>query len=353
MSEKMQIAVVGATGYTGLELVRILSRHPHVELHTLSSRTYNDKSISEVFPGLRSIAKNVCVDADFESIAKNVDIMFVALPHGESASRVSASVVANSKVLDLGADFRLLDPLEYKEWYHIEHANPQMLPQAVYGLPEFNRERIRNARLIANPGCYATCSILAITPLLKFDLVDPSSIIVDAKSGVSGAGRSLALGSHFNECNESIKAYGVSSHRHTPEIEQELSKQSDSSIKLSFTPHLVPMNRGILVTAYANLRPEVDVNAVMHAYEEAYRDCAFVRLIDPRTDSAQLPETRWVKGSNFCDISFRLDTRTGRVIAIGALDNLVKGAAGQAVQNMNLMCGLPENCGLDLVPIFP
>ena len=353
MSEKMQVAVVGATGYTGLELVRILARHPHVQLHTLSSRSYDGKNFVDVFPNLRNVVSDVCDDIEFDSLAEKADLIFIALPHGEAASRVNELNLRNAKMIDLGADFRLEDPAQYKEWYHLDHARPQILPHAVYGLPEFNKDAIRKARLIANPGCYATCSILSITPLLKSDLVEPLSIIIDAKSGVSGAGRSLALGSHFNECNESIKAYGVTTHRHTPEIEQELSRQSGKSIKISFTPHLVPMNRGILVTAYADLRAGVDADAVLNAYTTAYSHCEFVRIIDPRTESAQLPETRWVKGSNFCDISFRIDQRTGRVIVVGALDNLVKGAAGQAVQNMNLMCGFDENCALDLVPMFP
>lgn len=353
MAEKIKVAVLGATGYTGLELVRLLSRHPHAELHTLTSRSYAGKNISEVFPSLRSVVSNICVDADVEELAKEVDLIFIALPHGEAAARVNAQVLSNAKVIDLGADFRLLDASQYKEWYHLEHASPHLLPQAVYGLPELNRKSIPPARLVANPGCYATCSILALTPLLKSSLVVPSSLIIDAKSGVSGAGRSLSLGSHFNECNENLKAYGITSHRHTPEIEQELGRQSKRNIKLNFTPHLVPMQRGILVTAYADLLPGVEPRAVRDAFMREYEGCQFIRFIDPLSDHAQLPETRWVKGSNFCDISFRVDARTGRVIVVAALDNLVKGAAGQAVQNMNLMYGFDEACALEYLPVFP
>ncbi len=351
MENKIKVAVVGATGYTGQELVRLLVHHPNAELVAVTSRSYVGKRLSDVFPNLRRQVSIVCEDLSVAELAKRAELIFLALPHGEAASMVTTDVLQTAKVIDLGADFRLEDPVQYKEWYHLDHASPKLLPISTYGLCELNQAAIAKSPLIANPGCYATCSILALTPLLKSKLISPDSIIVDAKSGVSGAGRGATLGTHFNECNESIKAYGVTTHRHTPEIEQELSRQSGQSITINFTPHLIPMNRGILVTAYASLLPEVDADAVKAAFSQVYDDCAFIRLYDHTEDL--LPETRWVEGSNFCDISFRVDKRTGRVIVIAALDNLLKGAAGQAVQNMNLMYGHDERTGLTHVPVFP
>lgn len=350
---KIKVAVLGATGYTGQELVRLLAYHQHTELHAVSSRSYVGKDFADVFPNLRGKVSIKCCDSDIKEIAKNVDLIFIALPHGEAAAALTSELLDSSKVIDLGADFRLLDPAQYKEWYHLEHPNPSLIAAATYGLSELNRDAIKRAKLVANPGCYATCSILALAPLLKSDLIRPDSIIIDAKSGVSGAGRGLALGSHFNECNDSIKAYALATHRHTPEIEQELCRQSGQEITLSFTPHLVPMNRGILVTGYATLKPGVDQLAVQAAYSDLYSGSPFVRIYDSEPDPSILPETRWVTGSNFCDIAFRIDRRAGRVVIVAALDNLVKGAAGQAVQNMNLMFGFEESCGLEQVACFP
>lgn len=349
---KTKVAIVGGTGYTGQELLRLLSLHPAVELVAVTSRSYAGKEIAHVFPNLRKSVSIHCSEQSMEDLALQSDLIFLALPHGEAASMVTNEILQSAKVIDLGADFRLANPSEYKEWYHLEHANPDLLKEATYGLCELNRKQIQGSRLIANPGCYATCSILALTPLLKANLVDSSTLIIDAKSGVSGAGRGLALGSHFNECNENIKAYALASHRHTPEIEQELQRQSGLELKLSFTPHLVPMQRGILVTAYANLNDGVSVEAIQAAYDSCYTDSQFIRLY-PNDDSGVLPETRWVTGSNYCDIALRIDQRTNRIIVIAALDNLVKGAAGQAIQNMNLMCGFKESTGLEYVPIFP
>jgi N-acetyl-gamma-glutamyl-phosphate reductase len=351
-NDKIRVGIVGATGYTGQELARLLVDHPHAELVAATSRTYAGKPLSDVFPNLRKKVSVVCDNNDLLSMAKNVDFIFLALPHGEAAGMVTAEILKETKIIDLGADFRLDDEAEYKQWYHLDHANPALINDATYGLCELNRDAIVKSRLIANPGCYATCSILSVIPLLKADLIARNSIIIDAKSGVSGAGRGLALGSHFNECNESIKAYALASHRHTPEIEQELSRHCGEQILLNFTPHLVPMNRGILVTAYASLKSGVDHAAVRAAYEKLYGDAHFIRLYDSETDP-NLPETRWVKGSNYCDISFKLDLRTGRIIVVAALDNLLKGAAGQAIQNMNLMSGLNESTGIDSLPTFP
>ncbi len=348
---RIKVAVMGATGYTGQELVRSLVHHPAAELVAVTSRTYAGKRLSDVFPNLRKQVSVVCQDTNMEAVSKEADLVFLAMPHGEAASIVNSEILQSTRIIDLGADFRLEDATQYKEWYHLDHASPSLLPMATYGLCEFNGDAIVKSRLVANPGCYATCSILALTPLLKANLILADSIIIDAKSGVSGAGRGTALGSHFNECNESIKAYAVTTHRHTPEIEQELRRQSGQAVRLSFTPHLIPMNRGILVTAYASLLPSANVDSIKEAFSKSYDHCAFIRMYDPAEDL--LPETRWVEGSNFCDIAFRVDKRTNRVIVIAALDNLVKGAAGQAIQNMNIMHGLDERTGLEHVPLFP
>jgi len=351
-SAKVKVAIVGATGYTGQELVRLLLRHPQVEVNAVTSRSYVGKKLSDVFPSLRNNTALVCTDTELAALAKNNDFVFLALPHGEAAGSVTKDVLNDCKIIDLGADFRLESAAEYKQWYHLEHANPALIKDAVYGLCELNRDAIAGARLIANPGCYATCSILALAPVLKDALIVPESIVIDAKSGVSGAGRGLTLGSHFNECNETIKAYALASHRHTPEIEQVLSHHSGGTIKLSFTPHLMPMNRGILVTAYATLQDGVDCAKVQAAYLALYAHAQFVRVYDAEADAA-LPETRWVKGSNYCDIGFRIDQRCNRIIVVAALDNLLKGAAGQAIQNMNIMSGFDESTALEELPIFP
>ena len=263
--------------------------------------------------------------------------------------RVDDDILAETKIVDLSADFRLKDVKVYEQWYKITHASPQYLPEAVYGLCEINREDVKKARLVANPGCYTTCSILTAWPLVKEGLIDANTLIVDAKSGTSGAGRGAKTDNLFCEVNESIKAYGVATHRHTPEIEEQLSYAAGSPVTVSFTPHLVPMNRGILVTAYASLTRDVTWEEVRAAYEKYYGKEYFIRLLD----KGVCPQTRWVEGSNFVDIGFQLDPRTKRVVMMGALDNLVKGAAGQAVQNMNLMFGLDETEGLRLVPVFP
>ena len=345
-------AIVGATGYTGQELVRLLLQHDQTEIEALTSRSFKGAKFSTVYPNAAHFSDLVCSEADIEKLSTEVDVMFVALPHGNAANTITEKVLSNCFVIDLGADFRLKNPDDYKTWYQLEHTNPELLKKAVYGLPELHRLKIAGAKLIANPGCYATSSILTLAPALSNKLIDASSIIIDAKSGVTGAGRSVSLGVHFDEVNESFKAYKVASHRHTPEIEQVLSETSETPIKLTFTPHLVPMNRGILVTAYASLKPGVTKSQVKEAYASAYKDEFFVRLCDGNPDYP-FPETRWVKGSNFCDIGVTVDERTNRLIAIGAIDNLVKGAAGQAIQNMNLLFGFDEQMGLKQMPIFP
>ena len=285
-----------------------------------------------------------------EELADRVDVIFTATPQGLCASLVNDKILSKVKIVDLSADFRLKNVDVYEQWYKIEHKSPQYIDEAVYGLCEINRNKItKDTRIVANPGCYTTCSILTIYPLVKEGIIDPDSIIIDAKSGTSGAGRGAKVANLFCEVNESMKAYGVGTHRHTPEIEEQLGYAAGKDIKLIFTPHLVPMNRGILVTSYADLKKDVTYEDVKAAYDKYYKDEYFVRVLDKDV----CPETRWVEGSNYVDVNFKIEPRTNRIIMMGALDNLVKGEAGQAVQNMNLLFGLPENTGLKQVPMFP
>ncbi len=348
--EKIKAGVIGATGYAGAELVRILKNHPHVEIKWYGSKSYIEKEYASVYRNFFRIVEGICQGDDLEKLASQVDVVFTATPQGFLASVISEEILNKVKVIDLSADYRLKDVSVYEKWYGIEHKAPQFLEEAVYGLCELNREDIRKARLIANPGCYTTCSILTAYPLVKEGIIDADSLIIDAKSGTSGAGRGAKLPNLFCEVNENIKAYGVASHRHTPEIEEQLGYAAGHDIVLNFTPHLVPMNRGILVTAYADLeRKDVSWEEAYAAYEKYYGKEPFIRLLK----QGECPETKWVEGSNFVDIGFVIDKRTQRIIMMGALDNLVKGAAGQAVQNMNLLFGLPETEGLMLLPMFP
>jgi N-acetyl-gamma-glutamyl-phosphate reductase len=347
------VAVVGATGYTGQELVKLLLQHEKVNIKSAVTQSKAGKSLASIYPSLQKLTDLVCQESDLKKLAEEVDLLFLALPHGEAAKQITPEILKKCKVIDLSGDFRLKDASDYETWYDFKHAHPQLLKQAVYGLPELNRKKIVGAQLVANPGCYATCSILTLAPLLMAKVIAPESIIIDAKSGVSGAGRSPTLDNHFNECNESIKAYNVAAHRHTPEIEQQLAICSNSSFCTSFTPHLVPMNRGILVTTYATLTKKISEAEAYDIYNSYYGNELFIRLFAPDDDLYTLPETRWVKGSNFCDIGMKIDQRTNRIISIGALDNLVKGAAGQAIQNMNILFDWPESSGLKQSPIFP
>lgn len=345
----IKAGIIGSTGYAGQELVRLLLGHKDVEIVWYGSRSYIDKKYYDVFRNMFQIVENVCQDDNMDELAEAVDVIFTATPQGMCASIVSEDVLKKVKIIDLSADFRIKDVSVYEKWYGIKHASPEFIPEAVYGLCEINREDIKKARLIANPGCYTTCSILTAYPLVKEGLIDPHSIIIDAKSGTSGAGRGAKVDNLYCEVNENIKAYGVTSHRHTPEIEEQLGYAAGEEILLNFTPHLVPMNRGILVTAYANLKEGVTEEEIRAAYNKYYAEEKFVRVLEPGV----CPETRWVEGSNYTDINFKVDPRTHRVVMMGALDNLVKGAAGQAVQNMNLIFGLNEDEGLNLVPMFP
>ena len=345
----IKAGIIGSTGYAGAELVRLLLGHKDVEIVWYGSRSYIDQKYAAVYQNMFRLVEHVCRDDNMKELAKEADVIFTATPQGLCASLVDDEILSETKIVDLSADFRLKDVSVYEKWYKITHASPQYLPEAVYGLCEINREDVKKARLVANPGCYTTCSILTAWPLVKEGLIDASTLIIDAKSGTSGAGRGAKTDNLFCEVNESIKAYGVATHRHTPEIEEQLGYAAGSPVVVSFTPHLVPMNRGILVTAYASLTRETTWEEVRAAYEKYYGKEYFIRLLD----RGICPQTRWVEGSNFVDIGFQLDPRTNRVVMMGALDNLVKGAAGQAVQNMNLMFGLDEAEGLRLVPVFP
>ena len=345
----IKAGIIGSTGYAGGELVRILTGHKDVEIKWFGSRSYIDKKYADVYRNMFQIVDAVCLDDNMEQLADQVDVIFTATPQGLCASLVNEEILSKVKIIDLSADFRIKDVATYEKWYKIEHKSPEFIDEAVYGLCEINRDKVKGCRLLANPGCYTTCSILSLYPLVKEKLIDPNTIIVDAKSGTSGAGRGAKIPNLFCEVNESIKAYGVTTHRHTPEIEEQLGYAYGSPIMINFTPHLVPMNRGILVTAYASLKEKVDYDTVRAAYDKYYANERFVRVLDKDV----CPETRWVEGSNYVDVNFKIDERTGRIIAMGALDNLVKGAAGQAVQNMNIMFGLPEEEGLLMAPVFP
>lgn len=345
----IKVGIIGSTGYAGGELVRILMGHKNVEIKWFGSRSYIEKKYADVYRNMFQIVDAVCMDDNMEELADEVDVIFTATPQGLCASLVAEEILRKVKIIDLSADFRIKDVQTYEEWYQIKHPSPQFLEEAVYGLCEVNRESVKNARLVANPGCYPTCSFLSIYPLAKEGLIDMNSIIIDAKSGTSGAGRGAKVDNLYCEVNENIKAYGVASHRHTPEIEEQLGYASGEKVTLNFTPHLVPMNRGILITAYASLKKEVTYEDVKAIYDSYYKNEKFVRVLEKDV----CPQTKWVEGSNYVDVNFKIDPRTNRVIMMGAMDNLVKGAAGQAVQNMNLMFGLPETEGLELVPMFP
>ena len=350
----VKVGIIGATGYAGNELVRLLMGHKDVEIMWYGSRSYIDKKYAEVYQNMFEIVEDTCLDDNMEELASKVDVIFTATPQGFLAGVLTEEILSRVKIIDLSADFRIKDVRTYEKWYKIEHRSPQFIDEAVYGLCELNRDKIKGARLIANPGCYTTCSILTAYPLVKEGLIDPDTLIIDAKSGTSGAGRGAKLPNLFCEVNENMKAYGVTNHRHTPEIEEQLGYAAGKEIVVNFTPHLVPMNRGILATEYATLNKKADgtlptYEEVKAVYDKYYKNEKFVRVLEKDI----CPETKWVEGSNYVDVNFKIDERTGRIVMIGALDNLVKGAAGQAVQNMNLLFGFDEAEGLNLVPMFP
>jgi len=343
-----RIAVIGASGYTGVELLRLLALHTDTELVCVTSRQYVGQLVSDVFPSLHGVLNMRFEDIDSVALAGRADLVFTAVPHQTAMSMVPDLLKAGCRVIDLSADFRISDVSTYEEWYQ-EHTAQELLGEAVYGLPELFREKIADARLIANPGCYPTSVALALAPMLERGVIDHSTLIVDSKSGTSGAGRAAKVDTLYCEVNEGFKAYSLPRHRHTPEIEQSLSRLAGEPVKISFTPHLLPVNRGILSTCYASLTNMMSLDALHELYLEKYAAETFVRVLP----KGKLPNIAQVRGSNYCDIGLSVDERTGRVIALAAIDNLVKGAAGQAVQNMNLMLALPENKGLLIPPVFP
>lgn len=344
----VKVAVVGASGYTGLELLRFLAYHAGVQIVAATSREYEGQPLHAVFPALAGIIELRYSGPDPERIAAQADFIFTALPHRAAMEVMPTFMQAGRRVVDLSADFRFRERAVYEEWYQ-PHSAPRLLAAAVYGLPELYREDIRAAQLVGNPGCYPSCVILGLAPLLQARLIDPETIIADCKSGVSGAGRGVSLTSLFCEVNEGFRAYKVAEHRHTPEIEQELSRVAGYPVQVTFTPHLVPMSRGILGTLYAHWQAPVADSEIYELYRQYYQGHPFIRLCEPGT----FPNTAFVRGSNYCDLGFRVDYRTGRIIIISAIDNLTRGASGQAIHNMNLMLGFPETQGLAVVPLVP
>lgn len=344
-----KVGIIGATGYAGQELVRILNGHSAIQISGLGSNSYQGQAFSEVYPHFRGVVDLTCQAADDPQLIANSDVIFIALPHGHSVKIAQTALKQGKRVIDLGADFRLKDPEVYKEWYQIEGADKEQLSAAVYGLSEINRKKIAHSMLVANPGCYPTTIILALAPLLEEKVIDPSLMIIDSKSGVSGAGRGTSLNTHYCETNENLKAYGVPKHRHIPEIEQELSLKADQKVQVSFTPHLIPITRGMLSTIYTVPLEGIEPKDIAEIYQAYYGTEPFIRLLP----AGELPHTKWVAGTNYCDLGYSWDERTGRLTLFSAIDNLVKGAAGQAVQNMNIMLGLEETLGLLGTAIYP
>jgi len=347
----IKAGIIGASGYTGEILVGLLLRHPEVKLVWVTSQSHKDERIADVYPHLGNLTDLIYKAPEIEKLAKEADVVFAALPNGMAMKIAGAVLDAGAKLIDLSADFRFKDASVFKQWYKIEHTCQNLIGKSVYGLPEIGD--IKGFEIVANPGCYATASILGLYPLVKEGLVDIESIVIDAKSGISGAGKTLTDETHFPNCNDAISAYKVASHRHTPEIEQSLKcdasgQVSGKDIKVTFTPHLVPMTRGILATIYAKSKQATDDKKLAGLYKGFYEGKYFIRVLGEK-----LPSTKYVYGTNYCDIAARYDKRTGRIIVLSAIDNLVKGASGQAVQNMNLMFGMPENSGIDLVPVYP
>ena len=344
----VKIGIAGASGYTGLELIRLLAGHPQAELTVLTSESFQGQNIAEVFPSLNGVVDLKLGPLD-DSIAKNCSVLFLALPHMAALDKLPVYLQSDCKIIDLSADYRLKDSEAYSDWYSVTHKHPELLDQAVYGLPEVYRHSIQTSRFVANPGCYPTSVILGLAPLLKTDWVDLDSIISDSKSGVSGAGRKPSLTTHYTEVNEGISPYGLGGHRHTPEMEQELSKLAGKSVQVTFSPHLIPMTRGMLSTIYINLNESLSDEKLVEHYCNFYKDEHFVRVLNP----GKFASSHHVLYSNFCDIGLKVDLRNQRLIITSALDNLIKGASGQAIQNMNIMLGLDEKMGLTAPAIFP
>jgi len=344
----IDVAIYGASGYTGQELLRLLLFHERVRVAVVTSRRYAGRAVTDVYPHFAGLTDLVFTDAGAEEIARQCQLVFLALPHHVSMSAAGAFLDAGVRVIDLSADFRLRDVQTYESWYG-PHVAPGIVQEAVYGLPERYRGRIKGARIVANPGCYPTSVILGLAPLLKGEAIDPATLIIDSKSGVSGAGREPLVTSLFCEVGESFKAYKVGQHRHTPEIEQELSALAGKAVTVSFTPHLLPISRGILSTIYGTARSGLSQDEAVGLYRDFYRDEPFVRVCK----SGVFPNVSSVRGSNCCDIGVGVDGRTGRIVVVSVIDNLIKGASGQAIQNMNLLFGFPEDTALRLSPLFP
>ncbi len=344
----IKAAIAGASGYTGLELIRLLVGHPDVELTALTSETFQGQNIAEVFPSLNGIVDIKLRPLD-DNIAKDCSVLFLALPHTTAMDKLPVYLRSDRKIIDLSADYRLKNPEAHSDWYSVTHTHPELLEQAVYGLPELHRQAIQTARFIANPGCYPTSVILALAPLLNTDWVDLDSIISDSKSGVSGAGRKPSLTTNYSEVNEGVSAYGLAGHRHTPEMEQELSTLAGKPVRLTFSPHLIPMTRGMLSTVYINLNEALSDEKLIEHYRDFYKGEKFIRVLNP----GKFASSHHVLFSNFCDIALKVDARNQRLIITSALDNLIKGASGQAVQNMNIMLDLDEKTGLMAPAVFP
>ncbi len=345
----INVAIIGASGYTGVELVRLLCDHPGVKLSLVTSRQHEGKSLAEVFPSLRHKTDLCYENVAIAEVVRRADLIFTAVPHKTAMNLVPTILAADRRVIDLSADFRLRDVAVYEEWYQ-PHSCADLLREAVYGLPELYRHQIAGARLLANPGCYPTSIILGLAPLLRAGVIRPETIIADSKSGTSGAGRVAQTGSLFCEVADGFRPYKVGgTHRHTPEIEQELSVLANAPLHISFTPHLLPISRGILSTVYAELKTDCETAQISKLYSDMYAAEPFIRLLP----DGSYPATQYVRGANFCDIAFTIDRRTGRIIVMSAIDNIGKGAAGQAIQNMNIMCGFPETTGIGAAPFFP
>jgi N-acetyl-gamma-glutamyl-phosphate reductase len=345
---KTRVGIIGATGYTGVELLRLLLLHPEVEVTALTSQKYAGVPIDQVFPSLKRHLQLKCEELTGDQVSKKADFIFAAVPHKTAMEIVPLFYRQGKKVVDLSADFRFKDAAIYEKWYQ-KHTSPDLLPESVYGLPELHREKIRNAKIVGNPGCYPTGALIGLIPLVKKGLISLESIVVDAKSGVSGAGRDVVLESLFCEVNEGVKAYKIFAHRHTPEIEQELSQMIQKEIKVTFVPHLIPMDRGILSTVYVRLIKKMKTEELLTVFQDAYREEPFIR-VHPK---GKLPNTKDVRSSNFCDIGVMVSEADDRAVIVTAIDNLVKGASGEAIQNMNIMLGFPETMGLDVLPLFP
>jgi len=340
----IKAGIAGASGYTGVELVKLISNHPQARLETVTSSSYKGKALTDIFPSMRGFESLICEDFDAKALSNKIDIMFLALPHKVSMAYAAPLIEQGIKVIDLSADFRFNNPDTYEKTYQT-HTDKNLLAQSVYGLCEIYRDQIKTARIIGNPGCYPTTILLALIPLIREKLIKLEGIISDSKSGVSGAGRSLSLASHYCEANESFTPYKIGNHRHTPEIEEVLSLHAQRNVHITFVPHLVPVTRGMVSTIYGQAESRVQYKDICTAYEKWYPGEPFVRLLK----EGHFPSMSHVRGTNCCDIGCHFDENTGRIILVSAIDNLLKGAAGQAVQNMNIMFGLPDKTGLDYV----